>query len=281
VLNPRVRNRRNFQDIVANIARVGLKRPITVSRRTGPDGETSYNLVCGQGRLEAFLELKLSEIPAIVIEADDPDCMVMSLVENCARRHHRAIELMQDIQTLLKRGYDNRTIGAKIGVTPDWVRLVGDLLEKGEQRLIEAVEMGWLPIRLAMEISTVSDTEVQAVLTRAYAEKKLRGKRLVKVRRLLEQRQRQGRRVPGSPFGRRSNPRRPLTTDALLRMYRQEADRQKILIKKAEITQSRLLFIVEALRALRSDESFVNLLRAEGLDAMPRDLHERLLSNVS
>ncbi|MBK1725421.1 chromosome partitioning protein ParB, partial [Thiocystis violacea] len=33
ILNPRVRNRRNFDDIVDNIARIGLKRPITVSRR--------------------------------------------------------------------------------------------------------------------------------------------------------------------------------------------------------------------------------------------------------
>ena len=39
VLNPRVRSRRNFEEIIDNIARVGLKRPITVSRRIGPDGE--------------------------------------------------------------------------------------------------------------------------------------------------------------------------------------------------------------------------------------------------
>lgn len=57
VLNPRVRNRRHFEEIVENIARVGLKRPITVSRRAGTDLE-EYDLVCGQGRLEAFVELK-------------------------------------------------------------------------------------------------------------------------------------------------------------------------------------------------------------------------------
>jgi len=32
VINPRVRNRRTFEKIVRNIAKVGLKRPITVSR---------------------------------------------------------------------------------------------------------------------------------------------------------------------------------------------------------------------------------------------------------
>tara|TARA_B000000460_G_scaffold197662_1_gene144292 strand:- start:105 stop:452 length:348 start_codon:yes stop_codon:yes gene_type:complete len=93
VLNPRVRNRRTFEEMVENIARIGLKRPITVTERAGTD-PVEYDLVCGQGRLEAFIELKQDAIPAIVIDADESDCLVMSLVENCARRQHRAIDLM-------------------------------------------------------------------------------------------------------------------------------------------------------------------------------------------
>ena len=40
-------------------------------------------------------------------------------------------------------------------------------------------------------------------------------------------------------------------------------------IKKAELAQGRLLFVTEAFRALRSDENFLTLLRAESLEAMP------------
>jgi len=50
-LNPRVRNRRNFQEIVQSIAKVGLKRPITVSPRKTDTDSASYDLVCGQGRI--------------------------------------------------------------------------------------------------------------------------------------------------------------------------------------------------------------------------------------
>ena len=50
VVNPRVRNKKIFKEIVANIAQLGLKRPITVTRRDDPDGPR-YDLVCGQGRL--------------------------------------------------------------------------------------------------------------------------------------------------------------------------------------------------------------------------------------
>ena len=50
-LNPRVRNRRNFQEIVQSIAKVGLKRPITVSPRKTEADSASYDLACGQGRI--------------------------------------------------------------------------------------------------------------------------------------------------------------------------------------------------------------------------------------
>jgi ParB family chromosome partitioning protein len=48
---------------------------------------------------------------------------------------------------------------------------------------------------------------------------------------------------------------RPLTSESIMRVYRQEADRQKLLVKKAEVT---LLFIVEAIRQLRNDANFAN-----------------------
>lgn len=275
ILNPRVRNRRNFEEIVDNIARIGLKRPITVSERPGSD-PAAYDLVCGQGRLEAFIELGQSAIPAIIIDADESECLVMSLVENCARRQHRAIDLMQEIGTLRKRGYNDRQIAEKIGVSPEYVNMIAGLLERGEERLVSAVETGMLPLNLAIEISRADDEGAQRALTEAYTEKKLRGKKLAAVRRLLQRRKFRGRHVDETPFGPRGTGKRPLTSDALVRVYRQEAGRQQLMIKKAEITQGRLLFVVEAFRALRDDEHFVTLLRAEGLDSVPAWLESRL-----
>jgi ParB family transcriptional regulator, chromosome partitioning protein len=275
-LNPRVRNRRNFQEIVQSIARVGLKRPITVSPRKAESDSASYDLVCGQGRVEAFIQLGQTKIPAIVIEAEESDCLVMSLVENCARRQHRAIDLLADITTLRGRGYNDREIASKIGVTPEYVHMISKLLEGGEERLVTAVEAGILPLNMAIEIAKSSDEDVQRALTQAYTEKKLRGKKLVAVRRLMEQRRRRGKHMHDSTFGRRDVAKRPLTSESIIRVYRQEADRQKLLIKKAEVTQNRLLFIVEAIRTLRDDENFANLLRAESLDLMPAFLTQRL-----
>ena len=96
VVNPRVRNKKVFKEIVDNIGQLGLKRPITVTKHDSPDGGFRYDLVCGQGRLEAYQALGQTEIPALVVTAGEEDCAVMSLVENFARRQHRAIDLLHD-----------------------------------------------------------------------------------------------------------------------------------------------------------------------------------------
>ena len=48
------------------------------------------------------------------------------------------------------------------------------------------------------------------------------------------------------------------------------------MVKKAEFSQQRLLFVAEAMRQLMVDENFTNLLRAEGLDSLPKYIAERI-----
>ena len=120
VVNPRLRNKRVFREIVTNIAQIGLKRPVTVTRRAEADGPF-YDLVCGQGRLEAYQELGQKEVPALVVSADTEDCLIASLVENCARRQHKAIDLLQDIGGMKARGYSESEIARKTGLSYDYV----------------------------------------------------------------------------------------------------------------------------------------------------------------
>ena len=277
VINPRVRNKRIFAEIVSNISELGLKRPITVTRREDPDG-TRYDLVCGQGRLEAYEALGQQEIPAIVVDADTEDCMVMSLVENLARRQHRAIDLLHDIEGLKKRGYNEGVIAKKTGLTIEYVRAVLRLLKHGEHRLLRAVEAGQIPVSVALDIAAASDSETQAVLQQAYEKKLLRGHKLIAARRLVEQRQRRGKglRINGQPGNKRRE--RPLSSNALIRAYQEDVDRKRLLIRKAETTRNRLVFVTEAMRKLFDDENFVTLLRAEAIDSLPRNIALRFES---
>ena len=62
VINPRVRNKKIFKEIVENIAELGLKKPITVTRRDDADGPR-YALICGQGRSASMRSLPSSSRP--------------------------------------------------------------------------------------------------------------------------------------------------------------------------------------------------------------------------
>ncbi|QDW41894.1 chromosome partitioning protein ParB [Bradyrhizobium sp. KBS0727] len=275
VLNPRARNKRQHREIVNNIEAIGLKRPITVSRRDGIGGPR-YDLVCGEGRLEAFQMLGQTEIPAVVIEASESECLVMSLVENIARRTPRPIDLMREISALRSRGYNDTVIAEKIGVGSSWVNMIASLLERGEERLVAAVETGLIPITLAMEISKAETELAQNLLLDAYETGQLRGKKLAAVRRMLDMRLRtQGKGLPVGRLGRKTISRR-MTASDLMQVYQREAEKQRLLVKKSDFAQTRLLFLVEALKELLADDSFINLLRAEGLSTMPRALAARV-----
>src|SRR5262245_17132988 len=110
ILNPRERGRKKFAQIAANIANLGLKTPVTVAHLEGKNGDARYYLVCGQGRYEAYLSLGQDEIPAIVVEGSKEDLLLMSLAENLARRKHRTVELVWEIQALKERGYTHAEI---------------------------------------------------------------------------------------------------------------------------------------------------------------------------
>jgi ParB family chromosome partitioning protein len=272
VLNPRFRNKKKFQLIVTNINNLGLKRPITVSISNNKGGK-KYDLVCGQGRLEAYVALGQEEIPAIIVNVSKEDCYLMSLVENLARRRHLSIELVQQIGILKERGYTSAQIATKIDVTKEYVRGIVRLLECGEERLISAVEKGKVPISIAVEISSATDEDAQRALLEAYEKKKLRGNALTTARQLIEQRQSKGKKLRvGTSAGKKKD----LTANMLVRAYRQEVGRQTMLIKKAKLCEARLIFIVSALGELLQDDHFSTLLKAEAIDSMPKYLANQI-----
>ncbi|QDQ82318.1 plasmid partitioning protein RepB C-terminal domain-containing protein [Paraburkholderia megapolitana] len=274
VINPRERNNRVFEEIVGNIKAIGLKKPIVVTPRATASGIERYLLVCGEGRLKAFRALGETTIPALVVSVSDEDAFIMSLTENIARRQCRPLELLAGIRDLQERGYAPRAIAEKTGLTMQYVQGILTLLHHGEERLVIAVEKGQIPLNAALSIVGAGDSDeaIQTALQEAYESGRLRGQQLLDARRIIERRKTLGR------SSARNMPRKvtDVTSSSLVRTYQREVERQKTMVRKAEFTQQRLLFVVGALRQLFANENFVNLLRAEGLATLPKYLAERV-----
>ena len=255
VENPRERSEKTFRALVDSIGKVGLKKPITVAR-VDEEAGVSYRLVCGQGRMEAYVALGETHIPAIVVDASEAERLLRSVIENIARRQQRPLELLQDIAVLRDRGYSGHQIADKTGLSLAYVHEIGELIANGEERLLIAVETGQMPLSVALYITRAEEKDVQKALEAAYASGELRGKKL------LEARQRGG--------ARNKQPRARMTSAALVKAYRAEAERQQDMVRRAQSTRSSLLFLDAAFQSLLKDENFLTLLRAESLDSLPR-----------
>ena len=283
VLNSRDRNMKVFEEILESIQLIGLKKPITVAERAGEDGQPKYLLVCGEGRLNAFRILGETHIPALVVDVSDEDAFIMSLAENIARRGYRPLEILADIELLRNRGYTADVIIQKTGLSPKYVRDIVFLLEQGEERLIEGVQRGSIPLTTALEIARASANDLQNtsgeggesnlgdLLQEAYENGQLKGRQIIEAKRLIEKRQELG---PSSPNAAQIKP--PTSSYSLVRTYQKEVERQRKMVLKAEHAHQRLLLVVQGLKKLFADENFVTLLRAEGLDTLPKYLAERI-----
>jgi len=274
VLNPRDRNEDVFAEIVKNIGAIGLKKPITVTPRPGSDGAERYLLVYGEGRMKALRELGEVRVPALVVQVDDEGAFIMGLAENVARRMYRPLELLAGITQLKAKGYSPALIAQRTGLTLPYVTDILTLIDQGEERLLVAVERGRVPLTIAIDISRAGDSDktVQAALQEAYETGQLRGRQLMNARRLVQSRQRLGRSI-----NRHASPQHAdVTTSSLVRAYQKEVKRQQLMVRRASLAQQRLLFVTGALRQLFAEENFVTLLRAEGLDALPKYLADRI-----
>jgi ParB family chromosome partitioning protein len=270
VVNPRERGRMKFKQIMNNIGKIGLKKPITVTPDQDNDGE--YLLVCGQGRYEAYEQLGQKQIPSIIVHVSREKLLLMSLVENLARRRHSCVELVHEIKALRDRGYSFGDIAKKTDLDITYVRGIVKLLKQGEERLLQAVEKGQVPVSVAVTIATSDDVNIQRALTEAYEQNDLRGKRFLTARKLIEKRKSDGKTLRGGARKRNTK----ISSKSLLQTYQKETSRQRLVIQKAKLCETRLMFAISAVRQMLEDENLINLLKAESLQSMPKYLAEQI-----
>lgn len=271
ILNPRHRDKKKFELIVQSIRNLGLKMPITVSLRAADEPEgLKYDLVCGQGRMEAYLALGHTEIPAKVVEISKEDRLIRSLVENIARRYPSPMDLIREIERLRGLGFNNQQIGEKLDVSGTTVNGMLALRKAGEERLLLAALAGKIPLWVAVEISKAATIEMQNDLLKAFESKELNYLEIRKAKRLMQKRRLLGKQNGDGPRSSKTS------SEKIIAAFRQESQRQKLMIKKSRVCDARLFNVVTAFNKLLADAHFLTLLRAEGLETMPKFLWSKL-----
>ena len=101
-----------LQSLSQSIRANGVLSPILVR----PSGAERYELLAGERRLRAARLAGLSEIPALVRDADDPQALELALIENLQRTDLNPIEEAAGYRQLLdEHGFTQDTLSQRLG----------------------------------------------------------------------------------------------------------------------------------------------------------------------
>ena len=109
--------RKNFdpeamRELTHSITMHGVVSPITVRRA----GDGYYQIIAGERRWRAARSAGLTEIPALVIEADDKTVMELALIENLQRQDLNPIEEAQGYHSLMEEyGLTQEQVAERVG----------------------------------------------------------------------------------------------------------------------------------------------------------------------
>jgi ParB family chromosome partitioning protein len=101
----------DLSELMASIAEKGVIEPLVVRQRG-----SRFQIVAGERRYQAAVQLGLQEVPVIVRDADDHEAIELALVENLQRKDLTPFEEADALHSLGQRcGYTHDELARKLG----------------------------------------------------------------------------------------------------------------------------------------------------------------------
>jgi ParB family transcriptional regulator, chromosome partitioning protein len=101
----------DLSELMASVAEKGVIEPLIVRQRSG-----RYQIIAGERRYHAAVQVGLRELPVVVRDADDGEVMELALVENLQRKDLTAFEEAEALQQLAQKcRYTHEDMARKLG----------------------------------------------------------------------------------------------------------------------------------------------------------------------
>ena len=146
-----------LQALSDSIAIHGVIQPLTVREM----GSGYYQIIAGERRWRAARMAKLSEIPAVIVEADDKKAMELALIENLQRQDLNPVEEAMGYQSLMEEyGMTQEEAAGRVGKSRPAVANALRLLNLSPA-VLEMVRNGALTAGHARAILVIKDERRQ------------------------------------------------------------------------------------------------------------------------
>jgi ParB family chromosome partitioning protein len=101
----------DLSELMASVAEKGVIEPLIVRQRGG-----RYQIIAGERRYHAAVQVGLREVPVVVREVDDVEVMELALVENLQRKDLTAFEEAEALHQLAQKcDYTHEDMARKLG----------------------------------------------------------------------------------------------------------------------------------------------------------------------
>ena len=101
----------DLSELMASIAEKGIIEPIIARQRGG-----RFQIVAGERRYQAAVQVGLREIPIVIREVDDNEIIEIALIENIQRKDLTPFEEAEALQSLASRcGYTHEDMARRLG----------------------------------------------------------------------------------------------------------------------------------------------------------------------
>jgi ParB family chromosome partitioning protein len=101
----------DLSELMASIAEKGIIEPIIVRQRG-----TRFQIVAGERRYQAAVQVGLREIPIVIREVDDDEIIEIALIENIQRKDLTAFEEAEALHSLATRcSYTHEDMARRLG----------------------------------------------------------------------------------------------------------------------------------------------------------------------
>lgn len=158
-MQPRKRfNEDSLKELSDSIKEKGVIEPLIVRRNSG-----GFELIAGERRWRAAKMAGLKEVPTLVIEVTDEECLEYALIENIQREDLNAIEEAEAYRSLMNLGITQEEVSKRVGkeraTVANYLRLLKLPYEVKEELIKDTITMGHARAILSIE-SHAAQTEL-------------------------------------------------------------------------------------------------------------------------
>jgi ParB family chromosome partitioning protein len=147
----------DLSELISSIADKGILEPILVRPRNG-----RFQIVAGERRYQAAVQVGLSELPAIVREVDDDEITELALIENLQRKDLTPFEEAEAIHGLATScGYTHEDLARRLG--------------KSRTSITESLALTAMPeqVRILCRLADISSKSLLLQIVRQDTEEKM------------------------------------------------------------------------------------------------------------